>query len=227
MPNNLSLPQGSPDPCIRLMRQGAPSLSDPELLAVMLGRPRLRPSDLVAAERLLGSFGHLGALARAGARELAEVRGIDAHAAARLEAAFEAGRRSLTPPWPDDEPFSDPEDIWAHFRTSLGGLDREVFLAIGIDARCHRVCEARVADGGLAHCIVDPRDVFLPMLRGAAHRVVLVHNHPSGDPTPSDDDRRLTARLAMAGRVLGLDVVDHVIIGRSAYHSMASDGSLP
>jgi len=178
------------------------------------------------AGRLLACFGHLSALARSEAPEVRALAGLSGAAAGRLAAAFELGRRALAPPWPKEEPFSDPEDVWAHYRVTLAPLDREVFLAVGLDVRCRRVCEIQVADGGLSSCGVRPRDVFLPMLRRAAHSLLLVHNHPSGDPTPSREDRRLTVRLATCGSFLGLEVVDHVIVAQSGYHSMAEEGAL-
>ena len=205
-------------------------LDDEALLALVAGscsragQARQRGAGL--GGELLARFGHLGHLARACAPELSSEGGLGAPAATRLAGAFELGRRALVRPWPDDTPFSDAEDVWAHYRGRLGLLDHELFLVVGLDVRCRRVCEARVAQGTLARCVVQPRDVFLPALRAAAHTVLLVHNHPSGDPTPSADDRSLTARLVLVGQALDVPVVDHVVVARAGYCSLAEEGSL-
>ena len=213
----------------RASADGVEVLDDRALVARVLGSVGAvdAPESTAVAAALLKRFGHLPGLARAGSAELAASPGLSPAAATRLVAAFEAGRRALSPPWPKEAPFSEPEDVWAHYRATLGSLDREVFLAVGLDVRCRRVCEAEVAAGSLSSCAVEPRDVFLSMLRAAAHSVLLVHNHPSGDPTPSPQDRRLTSRLAMAGQILGIPVVDHVIVGRDGYHSLSEEGCLP
>lgn len=189
------------------------------VLAALVGR--------AAARRLVDAFGHAFAMARATPAELSAKAGLADGAARRVGAAFELGRRALAPPWEHEQPFCGPQEVWDHYRPELAHLDREVFFGVGLDARCRRIIEVRVAEGRPDHCIVDPAELFRPLLRAAARNVVLVHNHPSGDPAPSEADRHLTRRLAMAGQLLGIAVADHVIVGLNAYHSMAEEGVLP
>lgn len=142
-----------------------------------------------------------------------------------LEVAFEVGRRGMTLPAEKVESWREAEDVWSHFRGRIGGLDYETFFAVGLDVRLRRVCEVALA-GGLDRAVIDPRDVFVPLLKAGAASALLVHNHPSDNPEPSADDRRLTARLAMAGQLVGVQVVDHVIVTATGYHSFAAEGPL-
>ncbi len=166
-------------------------------------------------------------LARAGPEELQRVAGLTAIQAARLVAAAEIGRRALRPPWDDHEPFCDPEAVWRHYRGELGGLAHERLIAVALDAKCRRIREVRLAEGMPTRCLVEPGQVFRPMLRAGAVSALLVHNHPSGDPAPSAPDLTFTRRIAAAGQLLGISLSDHVIVGRRGYHSMATEGLLP
>ncbi len=189
-----------------------------DLLAVL--------TSTAVADRLLDRFPCAHALSQAGARELEGVRDVSPHEALRLAAACEVGRRALRPPWDDDDPFDTPESVWHEYRARLGALPHERLIALGLDGRCRRVVEVQVAEGGPARCAVEPGQVFRPLLRAGAHGALLVHNHPSGDPSPSEADRSFTRRLAAAGEVLGVEVVDHIVVARHGYHSMAESGVL-
>jgi len=190
------------------------ALTDRELLARLVGDEE--------AGRLLDAHGSLYGIAQASDRASSYLVGVPQGVAV----AIECGRRALSLPAEQVESWTDAETAWEHYRGRIAGLDREVLYAIGLDVRLRRVCEVTLADGGMSRAIVDPRDVFVPLLRAGAASCLLVHNHPSGDPSPSADDRRLTSRIAMAGQLVGVQVVDHVIVTVKAYHSFAADGPL-
>lgn len=189
-----------------------------QVVAALVGKPKAGP--------LLRAFPTAQALCRAGPGELIQEGGLSPGQAVRLIAAAELGQRGLNPPWDDGEPFCEPEDVWRFYRVDLGALVHERLIAVALDAKCRRIGEVTVVEGQLTRCLVDPPQVFRPMLRAGAVSTLLVHNHPSGDPSPSGQDVTFTRRIAEAGRILGISVVDHVIVGRHGYHSMAAEGAL-
>jgi len=194
----------------RLLRRGASSLGDDELLAVVLDST----SDVVEAS------GGLPAVARASARELAQVAGIGRARAARLAAAFELGRRAVEAEQ-HRTLLAAPEDVFRCVSARLAGLQQEVFLAIGLDIRNGLLDVVEVARGTLIGVEVHPREVFRPLVRMAAAGAVLVHNHPSGDATPSAHDIDLTRRMRAVGEVLGIPVIDHVVVAECTFRSIA------
>ena len=204
----------------RLWRCGAQSIGDAELLALVLGTGvRDHPVLAVAAE-LVRSVGGVAALARASPHELAQVTGIGMARAARVAAAFELGRRAVAVVH-HRKLLGSAEDVYRCVAPRLAGLSQEVFLAIGIDARNGLLDIVEVGRGSVAHVEVHPREVFRPLIRMAAAGGVLVHNHPSGDPTPSQADRELTLRLREVGQLLAIPIVDHVVIGDRSFRSIA------
>ncbi len=170
-------------------------------------------------------------LSEVSAQELARWSGADAQAklgrigAERLEAALELGRRVATPQKAGME-FSGPKDIYDYLKPKMAHLPIEVFMVLCLNARHKLMGEFTVAQGGLASCAISPRDVFDPAIRLSAPALVFAHNHPSGDPTPSQDDERLTDRLVEAAKILGFAVVDHVVVAGSGYASFAERGKL-
>lgn len=207
----------------RLLEAGAAQLSEVELLALVLGTAG--PLGAIrAAESLLARFGSLPELARCSAAELAR-DGVGKARAARLLAALELGRRALEPRT-RAVALHRPEDVFRYARPRLAHLTHEVFHVLLLDTRHRLVADRRVASGGLASCAIAPRDVFEPAIREAAPAVVFVHNHPSGDPTPSRDDVELTRRLGEAARLLGISLLDHVVIADGGYTSLAELGKL-
>ena len=121
-------------------------------------------------------------------------------------------------------PVKDAAAVHAHFRGRLPQLDREVFYVLLLDGKNRVQSEVRVSEGSLTAALVHPREVFAPAIRDAAAALILVHNHPSGDPTPSAEDRAITERLRQVGELVGIRVLDHVVIGRGRYASMAEQG---
>jgi DNA repair protein RadC len=206
----------------RLLDAGTAQLSEVELLAIVLGSAGRLPA-MRAAEVLLGRHGSLPEIARLAPAELA--RSVGVARAARLAAALELGRRALEP---RDRTLvlCRPEDVFRYARPRLAHLTQEVFHVLLLDTRNRLVADRRVAAGGLASCAIAPRDVFEPAIREAAPALVFVHNHPSGDPTPSRDDVELTRRLAEGARLLGLSLIDHVVVADGGFASLAEMGKL-
>jgi DNA repair protein RadC len=204
----------------RLWRRGCTTSSDEELLAVLLGTGvRGHPALAVAAD-LLRATGGFGVLARASPRELAQITGIGAERAARIAAAFELGRRAVEHVQHRHN-LSRPDDVFHHVAPRLAGLAQEVFLVIGIDVRNALLEVVEVARGSVSGVEVHPREVFRPLVRMAAAAAVVVHNHPSGDPTPSQEDLDLTRRLREVGALVGIPILDHVVVGSQGFRSIA------
>ncbi len=212
-----------PGPRERLSDVGPRSLSDCELLALLLGTgSRSEPVSVIAA-RLVEVHGSRG-LAGVDARELARVHGIGPTKAARVVAAVELGRRLAARPLERGKPLRESADVYASFGPRLRDADAEHFLAVPLDARNRPLGEILLAVGGLSMCPVTPGDVFRALLRAVASGVVFVHNHPSGDPTPSPEDIALTRSLSNAGALLGVRVLDHVIVGSEGFFSFMDAG---
>jgi DNA repair protein RadC len=227
----MSLLRGAEDPSRRdrprerLFRLGGEALTDAELLSLLLRTGVPGRSALETAENALRSSGGLAGLARSGALELVRSPGLGPARAASLLAAFELSRRLAARRLPEGTPIRDPSDVFRHFHARLRDAARECFLALLLDGRHRLLREELVSQGTLTASLVHPREVFRPALRACAAALVLVHNHPSGDPTPSPEDREVTRRLARAGELLGVAVVDHVIVAERGYRSLREEGA--
>ena len=218
----------APDgPRERLARVGAERLADAELIALLLGTGTRGESVSVLASRLLDAHGGLAGLSRLGAGGLAEVHGIGYGKAARLVAGFELGIRVASRPLARGGRIASSRDVDAALRPRLATAEAERFVAIAMDSRNRIIAELVLGHGGSASCPVSPADVYRTLLREGATGAIFAHNHPSGDPTPSEDDVRLTARLCEAGELLGIRVLDHVVVGREGYVSFLDAGLLP
>jgi DNA repair protein RadC len=204
----------------RLWRSGTDELGDEDLLALVLGTGiKQRPVRELAIE-LVKATGGVGPLSRASPRELAQITGVGAALAARVAAAFELGRRAVDA-IQHRETVGRAEDVYRCVAPRMAGLTQEIFLSIGVDIRNGLLDIVEVARGTVIGVEVHPREVFRPLIRMAAAGAVLVHNHPSGDPTPSAEDIELTRRLREVGRILGIPIIDHLVIGDRSFRSIA------
>ena len=208
----------------RLDAVGPEALSDVELTALLL-RTGARGADaLSVAALLLERHGGLLGLARATRRELSAQAGVGPAKEATLRAAFELGRRLAAGRLAPGTALRGPADVFRHFHPTLRDAPHERFLVVLLDGR-HRVLRHElVSQGTLTASLVHPREVFRPALRESAAALVLVHNHPSGDPAPSAEDRDVTARLVRAGDLLGIPVLDHVVVAERGYASLRETG---
>lgn len=208
----------------RLVERGAESLSTEDLVAILLGTGTAREPVAVLAARVLHDLGGLSGLEQKGPRELLLVSGLGPTKAARLAAALELGRRASARPMQRGGQLLSSADVDAALRPRLAASRVEEFLAIPLDAKNRPTGELRVALGGRSSCPVDPAEVFRRLLREAASGVIFVHNHPSGEPSPSPEDIALTVRLTDAGQLLGIRVLDHIIIAAEGYFSFLDAG---
>jgi DNA repair protein RadC len=210
----------------RLDRVGPSALSDHELLAIVLGHGHGRRSALDLASALLERAGGVHGLARATAEELIDVGGVGRARAAQVLAAVELGRRTLSRVPRVRTQLGCPRDVAAYLMPQFGSCAVEQFGVVLLDSK-HRVVRTRLLSvGSLDASVVHPREVFRAAVLGGAAAVVLFHNHPSGDPTPSREDGELTQRLIAAGELMGIDVLDHVILADTRYVSLRESGRL-
>jgi DNA repair protein RadC len=209
----------------RLQKLGVEALSAQEILAVILGRGVAGESVMVTAQRLLSRFGNLKGLASASVEELSQIKGIGLAKAAQIQAAFELASRVEGYSEAGDKPIvKTPEDVASLIRSRLKGKKKEYFLALLLDTRNQLIKVSEISIGSLDASIVHPREVFKEAISASAAAVIFAHNHPSGDATASEDDINLTKRLAGAGEIVGIDVLDHIIIGDKKYLSLKREG---
>ena len=203
----------------KLLRHGAAALGDNELVALVLGSGGRHGGALSVANRLLTAQGGLHGLARSTCDDLARVAGIGCARAAQVLAALELGRRTLVRRPHARLRLAKPRDAAAFLMPTFGSRPAEQFGVVLLDTK-HRVLRTTVLTvGSLNSSIVEPRDVYREAALGGAAAIVAFHNHPSGDPSPSPDDVELTRRLAAAGTLMGIDLVDHIILGEARYFS--------
>ncbi len=214
----------------RMLEHGAVALSDSELIAILLRTGIVGTNAVELASQLLTRYKTLTALSRASARELAGIKGIGPAKGVQLAAAFGLGSR-LAREAVVKQKIDSPELIYELVGTEMQGLRLEVLKVILLDTRYNLLRVEPISSGSLNESIAHPREVFRPALVYSAYAVAVVHNHPSGDPSPSDADIRLTRRLAEAAGILQIKLLDHVIIGapntgKKAYYSFKETGVL-
>ena len=208
----------------KLERLGASALGDNELVAVVLGSGSRRHDALTLANRLLEHAGGLHRLARAATGELQHVAGVGRARAAQVLAAVELGRRTLIRSAGSRPRLTTPRELAAHLLPQYGASAVEQFGIVMLDTK-HRVIRIKILSvGSLDGTVVHPREVFREATAASAAAIVLFHNHPSGDPTPSPDDLILTTRMVSAGDIMGIDVLDHLILAEQRYFSLVEAG---
>jgi len=209
----------------KLLEKGAAALSAAELLAVVLGSGTPGISALDQGRGLLAAAGgSLHRLAGLGPADLRAVAGVGPAKAAQVLALLEIAKRYGEEEFAPGAQFRSSHDVYAHFRERLAEERSEYFYAVLLDNKHRKIKDIRVSHGSLTASIVHPRDVYLPVIRESAAAVIFVHNHPSGDPTPSREDLEITRRLREVGELVGVRVLDHLVIGRGRYVSFVDDG---
>jgi len=205
----------------RLLKLGSEALSAQEILALILGRGIKGESVMVTSQKLLSRFGNLKSVANASVEELTQTRGIGPAKAAQIKAALELSKRLEADVGEKPQPMlKSPEDVAAVVRSQLKGKKKEHFLVLCLDTRNRLINCKPVSIGSLDTSIVHPREVFKEAVSSSSASVIFVHNHPSGDPEPSKEDVELTKRLAKAGEIIGIDVLDHIIVCDKNYLSL-------
>jgi len=203
----------------RLVKFGEQALSAQELLQLILGRGIAGESVVVTAQKLLTQFGSLQKLSEASVEELSSIKGIGLAKAAQIKATFEISRRlsTQTSPYKSKE-LTDPEKVFKFMRGKIKDYKKERLYVISLNTRSWTVNEVSV--GTLDSSIAHPREAFSEAIKSNASSVIFVHNHPSGDTEPSQEDIELTRQLVEAGKLLGIEVLDHIIITANDFRSI-------
>lgn len=210
----------------KLQRLGAGALGDNELVAIVLGSGSRGCGALELANRLLERAGGLHGLTRAALGELHLVSGVGDARAAQILAAVELGRRTLVRGITERPRLKTPRELASYLLPQYGAAAVEQFGIVMLDTK-HRIIRIKVVSiGSLDTTVVHPREVFREATSASAAAIVLFHNHPSGDPTPSSDDLALTTRMVNAGEVMGIDVLDHLVLADQRYYSLVEAGKL-
>ena len=210
----------------RLIKFGASGLSNAQLMAIILRTGSRDKSAIKLARELLLRFGTLQEIESAASAEFSDIKGIGPAKTAQIKAAFELGRRLLrsgTEP-PSKTFFKNSREVFEYYRPFFYGLKKERFLCALLDTKNRVFKENVVSEGTLTSSPVHPREVFRDAIKEAAASVLFVHNHPSGDPSPSRDDINITKRLVETGNVVGIKVLDHLIISDARYLSLMEKG---
>ena len=211
----------------RLLKHGADNLSDAQLLAIVLRTGNKDRSAVNLGLALLDIYKTLGNIEGTSLRELQErpeLKGIGAAKLAQLKAAFELGRRLLREESGFHSHFSSSHAVYAYFASRFKHLKKELFVALFLDAKNKLIREYKVSEGTLTNSMIHPREAFKQAIKESAAAVIFVHNHPSGDPSPSQDDLAVTRRLKDVGDLVGIPVLDHIIIGDGTYVSLKEKG---
>lgn len=208
----------------RLLKFGPDALSDSELLGILLRTGNRQNSAMDLARRLLSTFGGLRGLDTQPASVLCQVNGIGIAKAAQLKAALELAKRLVQQTWSVKEKINSSEDAYAYIHLRMRDLSREEFKVLFLTTRNEIISEKTLFEGSIAESIVSPREIILSALQFSAASVILLHNHPSGNPQPSKEDRRVTEKITTACRYADIKVLDHIIIGKDSYYSFADEG---
>jgi DNA repair protein RadC len=211
----------------RMQRLGAENMSAQEILALVLGRGISGESVMVTSQRLLDKFENLQGIANASVEELRKVRGIGLAKACQIRAAFElANRWSGASGNKSKNVVRTPEEAYAEVKGRSRDKKKEYFWAILLDTRNQVIKTAEISVGSLDTSVVHPRELFKEAIAASASSVIVAHNHPSGNPEASQDDIKLSRRLLEAGTVMGIEIVDHIVIGDGKFISMKREGLL-
>ncbi len=210
----------------RLLQNGSQHLTEAELLGILLGKGTRKKTAIDLGRELIDQYESLQRLFSCSPSELTTIKGIGPAKAATLSAAFELVRRIQSQKKTDKPSFKRSSDVANHFLPLMRDLRKEVFKVLLLNRANRLIKEVFISEGTLDASIVHPREVFREALLEHAAGIILIHNHPSGNPSPSEEDLRITKQLVEAGRILGIRVFDHIILAGEDYRSLADEGSI-
>src|SRR3990170_7216803 len=210
----------------RLQKHGPEALSAQELLALIIGRGVPQKSVMTIAQELLVKFGDIKTISQATIEELSQIKGIGFAKAVQIKACFELGKRQDLEPELKDFDIKDPLSVVKAIRAGIKDKAKEHFKLILLNTRNKIIGISTISIGSINASLVHPREVFKDAIVHCAASVVLAHNHPSGDPEPSEDDLKITKKLVDSGKMLGIEVLDHIIIAKNGYFSFKDRGLL-
>ena len=208
----------------RLLEKGARSLNKAELLAILLRTGVPGENAVQVGQRLLDKFGGLEGIQRASIAELCNQHGVGEAKAAQIKAAIELGSRLKMDKVEDRPTINSPEDVADLYKYDLAEMEQEVLIVILLDTRNHVLEKVEIYRGSVNSSQVRVAEIFTPAVRRNATSLIVVHNHPSGDPTPSPDDVSMTRAIIQAGKLLDIDVLDHIVIARNGFVSLKQRG---
>lgn len=197
-----------------------------DLLSNVIARGGASQAALAASGRLLRHFGSAQSLAQATLEEIRHAGKLSGPQAASLYYALQLGQRACSMPLRAGERFSNSRELYQRYRARFFAANREHFFSLHLNSKNQLIREVLVSIGSLSTSVVHPREVFAPAVRDSTAALIFIHNHPSGDPAPSREDKDCTHRLIHAGQILGIRVLDHIVLGHDDYYSFADAGLL-
>ncbi|WP_172254726.1 RadC family protein [Saccharibacillus deserti] len=215
---------GEERPRERMLQYGAGALSHSELLAILIRTGRQGESAVHLAQRVLNEAGTLKGLADLNLSELMQIKGVGPAKAVQIKAGIELGLRLSRRSSADKVVVRSPHDAYEAVAVELRDLRKEHFVCLFLNTKNHVIGTETLSVGSLNASIVHPREVFRAAIKCSSASIVCAHNHPSGDPAPSPEDISLTRRLVEAGRIVGIDVLDHIVVGDGTYVSLKEQG---
>jgi DNA repair protein RadC len=212
----------------RLIKYGGDKLSDAHLLGILIGSgdPQSRRNAIDLSREILKAFGDFNQIDAASVNELCRVKGIGLAKAAQIKAALELGKRMAAQKIGGRPTLQSSRDFVSYYSPFLKNVKKEVVKAVLLNPGLKLIKDITVSEGSLNASVVHPREVMIPAIKESAACIVMIHNHPSGDPSPSQADIEITHRLAKTGEIIGIKLLDHIIIGEEDYYSFADEGLL-
>ncbi len=210
----------------RLIKFGPAHLSDAQLVGIVIGSgdPRSRKNAVDLGRDLLNHFGGFFYVDLASISEISGVRGFGTAKAAQVKAALEMGKRLVSQKPGNQLKMNTSRAFYDHYAPFMRNLRKEVVKVVLLNPKLRVIKDLTVSEGSVNASIVHPREVMIPAIKESASSIVLLHNHPSGDPTPSASDIEITHRVSKTGEIIGIKLIDHIIIGQEGYYSFADEG---
>ena len=209
-----------------LLKKGETYLSDSELLAILINNGTRDKSAITLAREIIETSDGIRNLSNITVEELSKIKGIGLAKACRIISALELGRRVSVASEMQKFKISSPQDIGNVYMEELRYKKKEIFRVVLLNTKNVIIGSKDISEGSLNASIVHPREVFLEAINKSANKMILMHNHPSGDPTPSSEDINITKRLISAGQIVGIEILDHVIIGDGSFYSFKENGQI-